>query len=60
MRVHELIDDETKKQLKVKEPTTINHPVKKNKEKLSRRDIEELMGTNRDRYHRVSGKIKRK
>lgn len=60
MRVHELIDDETKKQLKVKEPAPVSRPVKKNREKLSRRDIEELMGTHRDRYHRVSVKVKRK
>ncbi|WP_176713716.1 hypothetical protein [Pseudobacillus wudalianchiensis] len=30
------------------------------KEKLSRRDILELMGTNRDTYKRVRGSIKRK
>ncbi len=31
-----------------------------NKERLTRREIVELMGTNRDRYHRVHGKVKRK
>lgn len=30
------------------------------KERLTRREVEELMGTNRDRYKRVNGKVKRK
>lgn len=53
MIVFDLIDDETKKQLNV-------NPVKRKKEKLSRHDIEELMGTKRDTYKRVNGKVRRK
>ena len=30
------------------------------KEQLSKKDIEELMGVNRDTYKRVNGKVKRK
>lgn len=30
------------------------------KERLTRHEVEELMGTNRDRYHRVNGKVRRK
>ncbi len=30
------------------------------KERLTRREVEELMGTNRQRYKRVNGKVKRK
>lgn len=30
------------------------------KERLTRREVEELMGTNRQTYKRVNGKVKRK
>ena len=33
---------------------------KSHREKLSRKDIEELMGMHRDVYKRVNGKVKRK
>ena len=54
MTIYDLIDDDTRDKL-----NAVHRP-KKNKEKLSRRDIEELMGTHRDTYKRVNGKVKRK
>ena len=33
---------------------------KRQKEQLTKRDIEELMQTDRTRYHRVRGRVKRK
>jgi len=63
MRIYELIDDDTKRKLNAAvhrpKPT---RPIKqkKSKEKLSDADLRYLMGTNRDRYHKVSGRVKRK
>lgn len=60
MRIHELIDDDTKRKLS----TAVHRPkpeqVKKHKEKLSRSDLHYLMGTGRERYHKVNGRVKRK
>ena len=54
MEIYNLIDDDTRDKL-----NAVHRP-KKNKEKLSKRDLEELMGTHRDTYKRVNGKVKRK
>ena len=54
MEIYNLIDDDTRDKL-----NAVHRP-KKNKEKLSHHDIEELMGTHRDTYKRVNGKVKRK
>lgn len=59
MNIYELIDDDIRRQLNAKKPV-VHRPKQKNKEKLSRREIEKLMGTKRDRYHKVNGKVKRK
>ncbi len=37
-----------------------NEPIRKPDEVLSRRDLEELMGTRRDTYKRVKGAVRRK
>ena len=58
MTIYDLIDDETRHKLNAKKPVV--HRPRRSKEKLSRRDIEELMGVNRDRYKKVNGKVKRK
>lgn len=66
MRIGHILDSEIKAKLGVlgKGKGKV-HPKKKkrnkgNKERLTRRDIEELMGTRRDTYKRVNGKVKRK
>ncbi|SDM17674.1 hypothetical protein [Bacillus sp. OK048] len=52
MRIEDHLTKEQKQQLeKLKSP---------NKEKLSTKDIEELMGTRRDRYERRNGAVRRK
>ena len=53
MNIHDRLDDDTKRKLK-----DVHRA--KNKEKLSEQDIKELMGVNRDKYHRVKGKVRRK
>ncbi|MER1998825.1 MAG: hypothetical protein ABS882_03550 [Lysinibacillus sp.] len=58
MQIYNLIDDETKRKLNAVKPVV--HRQKRNKEKLSKRDVEELMGVNRDTYKRVNGKVRRK
>jgi hypothetical protein len=47
------------KRKRKKKPPSKQQPVKK-EEKLSRRDIEELMGIKRDTYTRVNGAVRRK
>lgn len=47
------------KRKRKKKPPSKQQPVKK-EEKLSRRDIEELMGINRSTYTRVNGAVRRK
>ncbi|MER2039978.1 MAG: hypothetical protein ABS944_17680 [Solibacillus sp.] len=54
MTIYDLIDDDTRDKL-----NAVHRP-KKNNEKLSEREWKELMGCNRDRYHKVNGKVKRK
>lgn len=60
MRIHELIDDDTKRKLNA----TVHRPkpnqTKRHKEKLSHSDLHYLMGTGRDRYRKVSGRVRRK
>jgi predicted XRE-type DNA-binding protein len=60
MKIEQLIDDEVKKQLKYKTKLVKKRQQKRNKEKLSQRDIEDLMGINRDIYIRRSGALRRK
>jgi hypothetical protein len=55
MKIEQLIDDEVKKQLKYKTKLVKKRQQKRNKEKLSQRDIEDLMGINRDIYTRGKG-----
>lgn len=47
-------------QLRKAERNKKENKPKRNKEKLSRKDIEELMGTHRDTYKRVNGAVRRK
>jgi hypothetical protein len=56
MKLADHLTDEQKKQLRVKSPKN----KKRNKEKLTTKDIEELMGMNRDRYERRNGAWRRK
>lgn len=60
MLIFDLIDDRTKQRLKAKRIKP--RPVKRKRKKkaYSVRQLEELMGTHRDRYHKVNGKVKRK
>jgi hypothetical protein len=55
MKIEQLIDDEIKKQLSYKTKPVKKRQQKRNKEKLSQRDIEDLMGINRDIYTRGKG-----
>lgn len=50
MNIYERVSDETKEKLKAHRP----------KEKLSKKDLDELMGVDRDTYKRVNGRVKRK
>lgn len=54
MTIYDLIDDDTRDKL-----NAVHRP-KKNKEKLSERELRELMGCNRQIHKRVNGKVKRK
>ena len=58
MTIYERLDDETRRKLGAKKPVV--HRQKRNKEKLSKREWEEIMGTNRDTYTRKNGRVKRK
>jgi hypothetical protein len=68
MKLADLLSKDEKKQLnnikspkrKRKKRPPNNKPPVKSKEKLSRRDIEELMGIKRDTYTRVNGAVRRK
>jgi len=66
MQIHDHLDDKTKRKLgysdkgKGKVHSNKKKRNKGNSERLTRRDIEELMGTNRQTYRRVNGKIKSK
>ncbi|MEG0260670.1 MAG: hypothetical protein RR595_09790 [Lysinibacillus sp.] len=59
MTIYDLIDDETRRLLNAKKPV-VHRPKPKNKEKLSARDLRELMGTNRQTYKKVNGKVKKR
>jgi len=51
MKIQDRLKQQEKKQLE---------KVKKNREHLSKRDIEDLMGIHQDRYTRKNGAIRRK
>ena len=55
MRIEHLISDDVKKKLGFMQKRNKNQKLKRNKEKLSQRDIEDLMGINRDIYTRGKG-----
>lgn len=59
MTIYERLDDATRKALNAKKPVVHRQP-NKHKEKLSERELKELMGCNRDTYKKVNGKVKRK
>ena len=66
MKIYDLINDDTKQKLSVSNQSKGKHHTqskkrnKRNSERLTRYEIEELMGTRRQTYRRVNGKIKRK
>lgn len=61
MRIEERIPAEIKKRLGYNSESIKKRRKKyKQKERLTRQDIEELMGVNRDTYKRVRGAIRRK
>lgn len=60
MKIEHLVSDEVKEKLNYKVKTTKKRRQKRNKEKLSQREIEELMGINRDIYVRKGGAMRRK
>ena len=66
MKIYDLINDDIKRKLGVSTKSNrkgrVNNKTsnKRNSERLTRYEIEELMGTRRDIYKRVNGKIKRK
>lgn len=66
MRIEHIIDNEIKVKLgysdkgKGKVHSNNKKRNKRKSERLSERDLKELMGMNRDTYKRVNGKIKRK
>lgn len=55
MTIYDLIDDDTRDKL-----NAVHRPKVRSNENLSEREWKELMGCNRDRYHKVNGKVKRK
>ena len=61
MKLSERPDDETKKKLNNvrKRRRRRKNPINKS-EVLSRKDLADLMGTNRDRYERRGGAMRRK
>ena len=66
MKIYDLINDDTKRKLGVSTKSNrkgrVNNKTsnKRNSERLTRYEIEELMGIRRDTYKRVNGKVKRK
>ncbi|MEG0472646.1 MAG: hypothetical protein RR588_09955 [Solibacillus sp.] len=59
MTIYDLIDDVTRRQLNAMKPV-VHRQKQSHKEKLSQHDLLELMGTNRQTYKKVNGKVKRK
>lgn len=58
-----LSEDEKKKLIQLKKHAAARkkkNPIKSIKEKLSLKDLKQLMGMNRDRYERRGGAIRRK
>ena len=60
MRIEHFVSDEVKKTLGYKSKRNKKRKPKRYKEKLSQRDIEDLMGINRDIYVRKGGALRRK
>lgn len=60
MRIHELIDEDTKRKLNVAVHRPEPEQAKRRKEKLSRTDLQYLMGVGRDRYRKVNGRVRRR
>lgn len=60
MRIEHFVSDEVKKKLGYKSKRNKKRKPKRYKEKLSQRDIEDLMGINRDIYVRKGGALRRK
>ena len=60
MLIFDLVGDRVKQQLKAKRIK--QRPVKRKQKKkiYTTHQLEELMGTRRDRYHKVNGKVKQK
>lgn len=57
MRIYDLLDDDTRKQLQAK---PVHRLEQRKNEHLSRKEWHDIMGVNRDRYKRVNGKVKRR
>lgn len=61
MKLHEHLDDKTKRKLNYKPTNQVKkRRRRKCKEKLSERDILELMGCNRPTYERRRGAVRQK
>ena len=60
MRIEHFVSDEVKKTLGYKSKRNKKRKPKRYKEKLTQRDIEDLMGINRDIYTRGKGGALRK
>lgn len=61
MLISQLIDDATRfKLFKIKDTAITTKKHKKKSKSLSQHELKDLMGVNRDRYHKVHGKVKRK
>ena len=60
MKIELLISNEVKEKLNYKVNPAKKRRQKRHKEKLSRRDIEDLMGIDRDVYVRKGGAMRRK
>lgn len=60
MRIEHFVSDEVKKKLGYKSKRNKKRKPKRYKEKLTQRDIEDLMGINRDIYVRKGGAMRRK
>lgn len=60
MRIEHFVSDEVKKKLGYKSKRNKKRKPKRYKEKLTQRDIEDLMGINRDIYVRKGGALRRK
>ena len=66
MRVIDMLDEQKHAKLLRKYRNSVNHHTnnktqnKGDSERLTERDMDELMGVHRDTYHKVKGRVKRK